>query len=99
MARYTVYRNPDGAGYLLDLQAEVNSHFSTRVVAPLLPLDEIPEYAKMLNPVFEVEGKRVVMMTQGLAAVPYQILRQPVASLNGSWTDIVAALDLLFQGF
>jgi len=99
MARYTVYRNPDGAGYLLDLQAEVNSHFSTRVVAPLLPLDEIPEYAKTLNPVFEVEGKRVVMMTQGLAAVPYQILRQPVASLNGSWTDIVAALDLLFQGF
>mgnify|MGYP000116588173 FL=1 len=36
MPRYTVYRNPERGGYLLDLQADINSHFSTRVVAPCL---------------------------------------------------------------
>lgn len=37
MARFAVYANPDGPGYLVDLQADINSHFATRVVAPLLP--------------------------------------------------------------
>jgi toxin CcdB len=99
MPRYTVYRNPEGVGYLLDLQADINSHFATRVVAPLLPLDEIPVYAKALNPVFDVDGQRVVMMTQGMASVPLQLLKQPVMSLEDKRTEIVTAIDLLFQGF
>lgn len=99
MARFTVYRNPDGAGYLLDLQADINSHVSTRVVAPLIPIDDIPAYAKTLNPVFELEGKRFVLATQGMAAVPLAILKHPVASLNHRQAEIVAAIDLLFQGF
>ncbi|MCK6396161.1 CcdB family protein [Zoogloea sp.] len=99
MSQYTVYKNPEGRGYLLDLQAGINSHFSTRVVAPLFLLEEIPVFAKGLNPVFEVEGQRVVMMTQGMAAVPVQMLKQPVMSLADRRVEIVAALDLLFQGF
>jgi toxin CcdB len=99
MPRYTVYQNPERDGYLLDLQADINSHFSTRVVAPLFLLDEIPVFAKGLNPVFEVEGRSVVMVTQGLAAVPVQMLKQPVMSLDDRRVEIVAALDLLFQGF
>ena len=27
MTRLTVYKNPDGSGYLVDLQADINSHF------------------------------------------------------------------------
>ena len=99
MGRFTVYRNPDGNGYLLDLQADINSHFATRVVAPLLPIGDIPEHAKSLNPVFEIEGERMVMATQGMAAVPLSILKQPVTSLELHRAEIVAALDLLFQGF
>lgn len=99
MTQFAVYRNPDGAGYLLNVQANVNDHFATRVVVPLFLADEIPEFAKTLNPVFEIEGNRVVMMTQGLAAVPSQLLRQPIMSLEAKRTEIVAALDLLFQGF
>ncbi len=99
MPRFAVYRNPDGKGYLLDLQADVNSHFSTRVVAPLFPLEEIFDYAKSLNPIFEIEGEQVVMATQGMAAVPLLILKHPVASLEYKRAEIVAAIDLLFQGF
>ena len=99
MTQFTVYRNPDGPGYLLNVQADVNGHFATRVVVPLFLLDDIKEYAKTLNPVFEVESHKVVMMTQGLAAVPTKLLKQSVTSLDSRRTDIVSALDLLFQGF
>lgn len=99
MTQYTVYRNPEGAGYLLDVQADVNSHFATRVVVPLIAREEIPEVAKILNPVFEVEGGSVVMLTQGLAAVPCQLLKRPIGSIAEKRAEIVSALDLLFQGF
>jgi len=99
MARFTVYANPDGQGYLVDLQADLNSHFATRVVAPLLPVEAVPFYASGLNPVFDIDGERFVMATQGMAAVPLAILKHPVSSLEHRRPEIVAAIDLLFQGF
>ena len=99
MARFVVYANPDGPGYLVDLQADINSHFATRVVAPLLPLETMPFYTSALNPVFEIEGAQFVMATQGMAAVPLAILKHPVCSLERRRSEIVAAVDFLFQGF
>lgn len=99
MARFHVYPNPDGAGYLLDVQADLLDNLNTRVVVPLLPLDAAPSPANTLNPVFTIEGNAVVMVSQFLAAIPAQILKVPVASLAGSRTEITVALDLLFQGF
>ncbi len=97
--RFSAYRNPDGNGFLLNLQAGINSHFVTRVVAPLLPIGDIPDYAQSLNPVFEIDGERVMMATQGMAAVPVSILKHPVTSLEQKRAEIVVAIDLLFQGF
>jgi toxin CcdB len=97
--QFTVYKNPSGNGYLLDLQANVNDNFTTRVVAPLLPIKDVPHYASSLNPVFEIEDNRVIMATQGMASVPSHILKHAVATLEHKRTEIVAALDLLFQGF
>jgi len=99
MPRFGVFRNPDGDGYLLDVQADLLEHLNTRVVVPLLPLKSAPVPAKTLNPTFEVEGEPVAMVTQFLAAVPAQMLRTAVASLEGRRQDVTAALDLLFQGF
>ena len=99
MAKFFVYRNPDGKGYLLDLQADLHSHFASRVVAPLLPVEDVPFYASSLNPIFEIEGAKVVMATQGMAAVPATILKHPISTLEHRRGDIVAAIDLLFQGF
>ena len=79
--------------------ALLTSHFVTRVVAPLLPVEAVPFYASALNPVFEIEGARFVMATQGMAAVPLAILKHPVSSLEHRRAEIVAAVDLLFQGF
>jgi toxin CcdB len=99
MARFDVYKNAGGAGYLLDVQADLLSHFNTRVVVPLLPLDVAPVAARTLNPVFNVEGIPVSMVTQFMAAVPVQMLKSAVLGLDSQRNDITAALDLLFQGY
>ena len=99
MARFSVYRNPDGAGYLLDVQANILDHLNTRMVVPLLPLSSAPTPAKTLNPVFSITGTSVVMVTQFMAAIPASLLKSPESSLEFSRNEITAALDFLFQGF
>ena len=99
MARYNVYPNPGGAGYLLDVQAEVHGLLNTRIVIPLLPLAIAPTPARTLNPLFELNGDTVSMVTQYMAAVPVALLKGKIASGEGRRTEIVAALDLLLQGF
>jgi toxin CcdB len=98
MARFHLYANAEGAGYLLDVQANLLDRLNTRVVVPLLPEDTAPRPAKVLNPVFEVAGVRHVMATQFLAAVPRRLLGEEVADLNAQAHEIVSALDCLFQG-
>ncbi len=99
MDRFSVYPNPSGKGYLLNVQANSMSHFNTRVVIPLLPLDEAPKPAKTLNPLFNVDGKQYSMVTQYMAAVPVKVLKNAVISVDHRRDEIVAAIDLLLQGF
>jgi toxin CcdB len=98
MARFDVYANP-GGGFVLDVQADLLDELKTRVVVPLLPLDAAPQPARRLNPVFELEGTRCVMVTQFLAAVPVSVLASPIANLSAHRDEIVAALDMVFHGF
>ena len=99
MAKYDVYPNPNGAGYLLDIQADLLDDLNTRVVAPLFPIDQAPKPARRLNPLFEIEGAHVVMVTQFMAAVPQSILKNPVSNLSDAFAEITNALDMVFQGF
>ena len=99
MARFDVYARPGGAGYVLDVQADVLSGLNTRIVVPLLPLAEAPEPAKRLNPAFEVGSEPHVMVTQFMAAVPRGLLRSPVANLAEQDSAIMAALDMALVGF
>ena len=46
MARFDVYARPAGAGYVLDVQADILNGLNTRIVVPLLPLSEAPIPAK-----------------------------------------------------
>ncbi len=99
MAKYDVSPNPNGTGYLLDTQADLLDALNTRVVVPLLPRNDAPLPAQRLNPLFEIEGKTVVMVTQFLAAVPASEIAAPVANLSERFADITNALDMLFQGY
>lgn len=99
MARFDVYREPEGDGYLLDVQANLLGHLNTRIVVPLMRLADSPKPAKGLNPEFTIGDTQVVMITQFLSAVPLAVLKQPVATLDLHHTEIVDAIDLLLQGF
>jgi len=99
MARFDVYRNPDGEGYLLDIQASLLDHLNTRVVVPLLPLPSAPSPARTLNPIFDISDEQLVMVTQFMAAIPTSMLRTNVTNLEDQHTMIVSAIELLMQGF
>jgi toxin CcdB len=99
MARFDVYRNPDGNGYLLDVQASLLGHLNTRIVVPLMLPADAPKPAQGLNPKFMIGDTAVVMITQFLSAVPTSTLKEQVATFDQHHTEIVDAIDLLLQGF
>ena len=99
MARFDVFANRSGAGYLLDVQADLITRLNTRVVVPLLPLDVAPSAADRLNPIFQVQGVQVSMVTQFMAAVPSSELTSHVASLSRDSDAIFAAIDFLHHGW
>ena len=101
MAQLDVYRSLQrrdfAPAYLLDVQADLLSYLETRVVVPLrLEGTMIP--ARRLNPVFEVEGRRVVMATAEIAAIPAGLLSERIASLETHRYDIINAIDVLWSG-
>lgn len=100
MARFDVYAYPGAAtGYVLNIQADVLHGLNTRIVVPLLPLDEAPIPARQLNPVFEIDAEPHVMVIQFLAAIPSALLQSPVTNLRDRDSEIMAALDMVLVGF
>lgn len=99
MARFDVFKNEKGAGYLLDVQSDLLEGLNTRVVVPLLLRSEAPKPAQYLNPLFTIDGEVVVMATQFMAAVPVGELKTVVGRLEKRQQEISSALDMLFLGF
>ena len=99
MAKFDVYRARDGAVYLLDCQADLLSDLNTRFVVPLMLETDAPKPAARLNPVFEIEGKPCVMVTQFAATVPVSELKVRLVSLREDSLAIGNALDMLICGF
>lgn len=98
MAQFDVYANPSGKGLLLDCQSDLLSHFNSRFVVALLPPDETPPAAGRLNPVFDIEGRNFLMVTQYAAAIGKRELGPKVASLADHHHEIMNALDFLLTG-
>jgi toxin CcdB len=99
MARYDFYQNAASDGYLLDVQSDLLEYLDTSVVVPLLPPNIAPLPARRLNPIFRIDGKDHIMVTQFISAVTASELRAAEGNLTRHHDEIVAALDMLFQGF
>jgi len=54
--------------------------------------------AERLNPVFEVEGRKRVLLTPELAGVSRKALGEKIANLANRRDSIIAALDLVITG-
>lgn len=104
MAQFDVYTNPNPESkraipYLLDVQAELLSDLTTRVVIPLYSVAAMGKVAKHLNPQFSIKRTTVIMSTAELAGVTVNILGDKVCSLKEHRNEIIAALDFLITGF
>jgi toxin CcdB len=104
MARYDVYAHPDPARrkttpYLLDVQNNYIEAVATRMMLPMRDRNTIGKTLRDLNPVFEIEGKTVVLDTTSMAAFPAALLKKPVARLASQAGVITSALDTLLGGY
>ncbi len=105
MARFDVYANPGNHAattpYLLDVQSDLLDGLDSRMVIPLRSLERFPnvKIPTRLTPVFTIDGKRFLLETPKMGAVPLRILKHRVTSLASEGEQVTSALDFLFQGF
>ncbi|MGH8815708.1 MAG: CcdB family protein [Achromobacter pestifer] len=98
MARYDVYAL-DGVGFVVDVQSTYLSGITTRLVMPLVQVEEVPNRNRRLNPIVEFEGDQYALPPQQLSAVLAVDLSRPKGSLKNRADDIVTAIDVVLYGF
>lgn len=104
MAQFSVHKNKNPKSreaypYLVDLQSDLLSELSTRVVAPLAKLTELRKKPiRDLTPVVEVQGAKYLMLTPQLAGIAAKELGQVVGNISAQRDEIVAAVDFLVTG-
>ena len=98
MAQYDVSRLSEGDVLVVDCQSDLLDQIESRFVVPIVPLEQFSTPARRLNPVFEIEGRRYVMLTQSASAVSRRELGPVVTSLADHDREIMNALDLLLTG-
>lgn len=104
MAQFDVYKNPNKETkkyipYLLDIQSDVLSGLTTRVVVPLILVTEVKNLLRHINPKFDVENKKLVMSTAELVAIPGSLLDEKICSLASRRYEILAAVDFAVTGY
>ncbi len=104
MARFDVYPNPfaperSHTPYVLDVQNDHLGPLATHVVIPLRQPKGFGSPARGLNPIFQVDGKQLILDTASLAPVPAALLKKPVAQLRAASDEVLDALDTLFGAY
>ena len=85
-------------GLVINCQSDLLEQIDSRFVVPLVPRMDAPKVAARLNPVFEIDGKDYVMLTQAATAVRRRELGSVVASVAERSFEVAGALDILVNG-
>jgi toxin CcdB len=99
LAQFDVYRIAGQDNLAVEIQHHLLADYDSRVVVPLLPASELRRVIPRFNPLFEVDGRRLVLTPQFTAAVDVRQLGNPVAQLKDKRDKIIAAMDFLLTGF
>jgi len=100
MARFDVHRGwRASVPYLLDIQADLLDVLPTRLVIPLLPAGTVGMRIDRLHLPVEIDGRPLVVATNLMTSVRRDQLGPKIGSLAERWSEIVAAVDFLQQGF
>ena len=79
------------------LQNDVLDHLTTRVVAPLLPLDENYRIDRVV-PAVEIENIRYAVAMHLVATIPVRNLGTMVGTLDAHEVALKSAIDMVFSG-
>ena len=105
MSQFDVYQNPSIAQrvvfpFLVQIQNDQLSIFSTRLVMPLQRLKVVPgAVPRRLSQTVLVEGESLYLAAHFVAAIQTKMLGKPVAGLGGDRSAILDALDAVVSGF
>jgi toxin CcdB len=105
MARFDVYANMGKSQkttpFLIDVQSNVISGLATRIVIPLRNLNAFKnvEAPADLFPIITVNGKKYLLDTPQLAAIPLIELKEKVDIAAAFQTEILNALDRVFGAY
>lgn len=97
MARFDVHRVL--GVYYLDIQTDLLPTLNTRLVVPLVPMLDGPRPIRKLHPIVVIDGEPLIMATHRMVSVPKRSLGRPVANLMSQYDQIVAAIDMILNGF
>ncbi len=98
MPQFDVYVLPDGL-HVVDVQADIIRTTGTRLVVPLIEMDEDAGPVDRLTPRLLFDGGDMLLATHLATAVLDHQLRVPVGSLAEQDYAIKIALDMLISGF
>ncbi len=104
MARFSIYQNADDptktTPYIVDVHTDLLEGLNTRIVIPLRKSGRYQNLssAEDLMPSFAIQGKKFILDTPRMAAVPAKHLKKEVANLRDQQDIVIAAIDKLFHG-
>jgi toxin CcdB len=101
MARFDLFRLRGEQGYVVDVQSNhASTKVRTRVVVPLIPLDELGKSIEDLNPIVRVGGRDYAFVAQSLATLTIPEMGECIGSLMHEHGDAFGyTLDILLTGF
>jgi toxin CcdB len=105
MGRFDIYRNPgknkESIPYLVDVQSNVISGLSTRIVVPLRTLAKFSalDLPADLFPIIAVNGENHFLDTPQMGAIPLSELKVKAGSARAHQFDIQTALDRVFGAY
>jgi toxin CcdB len=104
MAQFDVYTNPSSRSreaypFVVDIQNELISDITTRIVIPLGRLNHFRmEQMKKLTPLIEYENEQYILLTPQISSMSSKLLKDPIGSIASLRDQIIAALDFAFTG-
>jgi len=105
IAQFDVYRNSGKnratIPYIVVVQSSYFEKSRRRVVVPLVSLNELSKTttlpASTINPIFTIEGDRVVLNPLEITSIPTEVLGDKIGSMANEGERIIAALDELLS--
>jgi toxin CcdB len=104
MAQFVAYKNRNPLSrkiypYLLDVQSDFLSELSTTIVVPLTPVSKASDIAiSKLNPEVDIKRDKFIVMTQDIAGINRNELRDKICDLSHYRSEIIAAIDFVISG-